>query len=571
MDFCPSCFHDEFVSPLCHLCGAEYRPEYNFGDILDPGQILSGIFKIGRLLGRGGFGATYLALDQTLNVRVAIKEFLPQNICARGQDGVTVYPNPATREDFEAGLRQFLSEARTLAQFRNDPGIVSVLQFFEQNNTGYMVMEHLDGQTLERHLASRRRLSAEEAINLLLPVCQSLERCHAVNLIHRDISPDNIFVTKDDHIKLLDFGAARFAAGGRSLNLSVVLKEGFAPFEQYQTNGAQGPWTDVYALTGTLYRLITGALPVPAPDRIGGTELVYPSEAEIAVPGGFEDILHKGLALDPAQRYQTVAALEQALRDCMSAGLPAPKVPFKSVKREAIRVTAGPVSAALSQTVQAGEGGGRHGRLPLIAATGVGAAAVAAFFIYSNLGRPMAKPTPQDAAAAAEWKVAGGSGPVAHSSAVKNLAVNTVPANAPAIVGANPVDLAKKQLGDAIKQARQLHLAAFRLASHNQTLHTLLGPTGEPAPSEAKVVSEVRRAIDSATSDQQNYLASYASTLQVLATSNQAAVEEAISAHRDRLDVGSPDRHFLDLIATHLTKIREETLGTDEIVYEISQ
>jgi hypothetical protein len=267
--------------------------------------MLAGKYKVGRLLGRGGFGATYLAWDVNLRVRVAIKEFLPRTLASRVSGGTQVYPYSGSRDAFNVGLEQFLREARNLAQFRDNPGIISVLDFFPENGTGYMVMEYLDGSTLEQYMAGKDRLDISLIVGLLLPVADALRACHAIGLIHRDISPDNIFLTSDGRVKLLDFGAARFAVGSRSMNLSVILKEGYAPFEQYQRNGRQGPWTDVYALTATLYRLVTGDLPVTAPDRVAGTPLPLPADKGIA---GLQAILRKGLAIRPEERYQTVDA-----------------------------------------------------------------------------------------------------------------------------------------------------------------------------------------------------------------------------------------------------------------------
>jgi serine/threonine protein kinase len=267
-----------------------------------------------------------LAWDTNLQVRIAIKEFLPRQLASRTSGGTQVYPYSGGQEAFNIGLDQFLSEARNLAQFRDHPGIISVLDFFPENGTGYMVMEYLDGSTLEQYMTANGRLEIPVILQLLVPVADALLACHSAGLIHRDISPDNIFLTSDGRVKVLDFGAARFAIGSRSTNLSVILKEGYAPFEQYQRNGRQGPWTDIYALTATLYRLLTGDLPVTAPDRVAGTPLASPSEKGVKLPSGLQTLLDKGLAIRSEQRYQTVDAFLSDLQAVRGIGPPPPVV-----------------------------------------------------------------------------------------------------------------------------------------------------------------------------------------------------------------------------------------------------
>jgi serine/threonine protein kinase len=317
-EFCHTCFVDLAPGEKCSRCGDARSPAAGTGDVLLPGSVLGGKLKVGRLLGRGGFGATYLAWDINLRVRIAIKEFLPRQLAARESGATRIHPFPGSEDAFNVGLQQFLSEARNLARFRDHPGIISVLDFFPENGTGYMVMEYLDGSTLEQYIASVGGLDVSVALRLLVPVADALRACHAVGLIHRDISPDNIFLTMDGRVKVLDFGASRFAIGSQSANLSVILKEGYAPFEQYQKNGRQGPWTDIYALTATLYRLLTGELPVAAPDRVAGTPLPPPSEKGVEISRRLQALLDKGMAIQPEQRYRTIDGflddLQAALR-----------------------------------------------------------------------------------------------------------------------------------------------------------------------------------------------------------------------------------------------------------------
>lgn len=338
-NFCHTCFIDLAPGELCPQCGEAGSPIVDPGDVLLPGSVLENKYKVGRLLGRGGFGATYLAWDLNLRVRIAIKEFLPRQLAARVSGETQVFPYTGNQGAFQIGLEQFLSEARTLARFRDHPAIISVLDFFPENGTGYMVMEYLDGSTLEQYATTVERVDVAVALRMLFPVTDALRACHAIGLIHRDVSPDNIFLTSDGRLKLLDFGAARFAIGAQSTNLSVILKEGYAPFEQYQRNGRQGPWTDIYALTATLYRLLTGELPVTAPDRLGGTPLPSPSARGAAVPPKLQALLDKGMAIQPEGRYQTIDEFQSDLKAALGDA-PAPSVGPRN-RRRAISLMAG--------------------------------------------------------------------------------------------------------------------------------------------------------------------------------------------------------------------------------------
>ena len=199
---CETCFSRLLPGESCNHCRGNPPAARNQADVLNIGSLLGGKFKIGHLLGRGGFGATYLAWDLNLEVRIAIKEFLPRQLISRVPGQTEVHAYSGSEDAFDTGLQQFLTEARNLAQFRDYPGIISVLDFFPENGTGYMVMEYLDGSTVEQYLSSTRRLNLSAALGLLVPVADALRACHAVGLIHRDISPDNIFLTSDDRVKV---------------------------------------------------------------------------------------------------------------------------------------------------------------------------------------------------------------------------------------------------------------------------------------------------------------------------------------------------------------------------------
>ena len=275
---------------------------------LRKGTRLIGRYTIEKVLGQGGFGITYLGMDELHEKPVAIKEFFPQGIVTRNieyQDTVTV-TFVGEKDNYEKGKERFLKEARTMAKFSKDKGIVKALDFFEINNTAYIVMEYLEGVTLKQYLRENKRIDAEDLVELLVPLIESLDEIHSQGLIHRDISPDNIMVLPDGRIKLMDFGAARDYTEFGEKSLSIVLKPGYAPPEQYQTHGVQGPWTDIYALCATMYKCITGENPPDAIERVMDDHLKKISAFGIPVLPQIEEAIIKGMSVAAKDRYQNV-------------------------------------------------------------------------------------------------------------------------------------------------------------------------------------------------------------------------------------------------------------------------
>ena len=275
---------------------------------LRKGTRLIGRYTIEGVLGQGGFGITYLGIDELHEKKVAIKEFFPQGIVTRNieyQDTVTV-TFVGEKDNYEKGKERFLKEARTMAKFSKDEGIVKALDFFEINNTAYIVMEYLEGITLKQYLRENQRIAPEDLIELLVPLIESLDEIHSQGMIHRDISPDNIMVLPDGRIKLMDFGAARDYTEFGEKSLSIVLKPGYAPPEQYQTHGVQGPWTDIYALCATMYKCITGENPPDAIDRLVDDHLKKISAFRIPVLPQIEEAIIKGMSVAAKDRYQNV-------------------------------------------------------------------------------------------------------------------------------------------------------------------------------------------------------------------------------------------------------------------------
>ena len=275
---------------------------------LRKGTRLIGRYTIEKVLGQGGFGITYLGMDELHKKKVAIKEFFPQGIVTRNieyEDTVTV-TLVGEKENYDKGKERFLKEAQTMAMFSKDKGIVKALDFFEINNTAYIVMEYLEGVTLKQYLRENERIDAEDLVELLVPLIEALDEIHSQGLIHRDISPDNIMVLPDGRIKLMDFGAARDYTEFGEKSLSIVLKPGYAPPEQYQTHGVQGPWTDIYALCATMYKCITGENPPDAIDRLVDDHLKKISAFGITVSPQIEEAIIKGMSVAAKDRYQNV-------------------------------------------------------------------------------------------------------------------------------------------------------------------------------------------------------------------------------------------------------------------------
>lgn len=271
-------------------------------------------YTIEAVLGSGGFGITYLARDNNLQCQVAIKEYLPNDLAIR-MEGQTV--SPRTESDthgYRVGLDRFLAETRVLASFRH-PNIVRVTRFFEANNTAYMVMDYEKGQPLREWLLDHGPLDEAQLLRMFLPLLEGLEVVHKSGVLHRDIKPANIYVREGDgSLVLLDFGAARHASGGTSRSLTSIVTPGYAPFEQYHTHGAQGPWSDIYAFGGVLYWIVTGEKPVEAPSRIKNDPL---QPARTAGAGRYSDkflaAVDWALTIDEDRRPRSVAEFRAVL------------------------------------------------------------------------------------------------------------------------------------------------------------------------------------------------------------------------------------------------------------------
>ena len=364
MKICFGCFEqydDSF--DICPHCGYAEGTEPELATYMRPGAILNERYVIGRALGHGGFSVTYLAWDALLLHKVAIKEYLPSEYATRrpGESRLTIFSGKEG-EYFQFGKEKFLDEAKRLSAFQNEDGIVHVYDCFSANETAYLVMEYLDGITLSEYLkketavSPQGRIAPEKAISMLTPVMLSLQRVHDSGMIHRDIAPDNIMLLKDGGVRLIDFGAARHAVHDCGKSMTVIIKDGYSPEEQYNSHSVQGPAADVYALSATLYQMITGITPPGAIERGEYLQkhkrdmLPPPSKFNKAVTKTQDTAILNGMALHTQDRTQSVAELYEEL----TAQTPVRRVQETIRKRSSFswplwaKITAGVLAAAIA-------------------------------------------------------------------------------------------------------------------------------------------------------------------------------------------------------------------------------
>ena len=293
----------------CPACGYDPQKRRDAEYALPLGTILAGKYLVGRVLGQGGFGITYIGLDIALERKVAIKEYYPSGQANRtpGTSAVIWTGSEQARTELRNGMEMVLKEARKMVKVEEVPGVVKVRELFRENNTAYIVMDYVEGETLKDRLRKAGPMPWSQAKKIFLPVIRTMESVHQAGIIHRDLSPDNLMLAPGGAVKVLDLGAAKDITVNTGTSSMPVAKSGFSPLEQYGQQGGSGPYTDVYALAATLYYTLTGKAPLSALDRINKDQLNWDYPGLKAAPENVRQALRKALALRPEQRTRSMA------------------------------------------------------------------------------------------------------------------------------------------------------------------------------------------------------------------------------------------------------------------------
>ena len=316
---CVGCMKPLTAEGRCAYCGLQqdkYRP---IPRCLRPGMCLRDRYVLGRVLGEGSFGISYIAWDCLLDTVVAIKEYFPASLVSRHiseedeDTNVYIYEKRESQK-YQESLKKYLGEAKSLSAYYDLDGIVSVRDFFYANNTAYIVMGYVDGISVKEYVEKNGPIEGEKFLRMLEPVIQSLAKVHQTGVLHRDISPDNMLLTRDEKLVLIDFGAARKENINMTRSMTVVFKRGFSPEEQYRTRGQQGAWTDVYALCATAYYALTGKAPDESIQRVLEDDMPSLTEmTDVDLPMQQKRAFMMGMTVDFHHRYQTMDELYQGL------------------------------------------------------------------------------------------------------------------------------------------------------------------------------------------------------------------------------------------------------------------
>lgn len=335
--------------PYCGFNEMELRQEAYY---LDPGTVIGGKYIVGRVLSYGGHTVSYLGMDAEKNRKVIVKEYLPSDFSTRseGEKEVTIYSGDG-QEQFEQGLTNFLNEANRIQRLQGVEGIAKVYDCIAENETGYVISEYVEGKTLKEILEGGKKYSVREAARFIRELLKGLEKVHHMDIVHCDISPETIMVTDTGDIKLTDFGATRYVTTANSKSLSIILKRGYAPEEQYRSKGKRGPWTDVYAVGAVMYRMLTGIVPQESVERALSDDLKEPSKLGVPIPKDMENALMN--ALNVYQKDRTPSA-EAFLKELSSTNVKRRKVKQKKNKTGRFPLWAKGLVAALVCVVLGG-------------------------------------------------------------------------------------------------------------------------------------------------------------------------------------------------------------------------
>lgn len=297
--------------PHCGFNESTYKQESYY---LTPGNIVGGKYIVGKVMKYGGHTVSYIGMDAELNRKVIIKEYLPSDFSTRseGENEITIYSGDAQTQ-FENGLTSFLNEANIMQGLGEPEGIAAVYDCLAENDTGYVISEYVQGQSLQDILSSRKKYSVNEAKTIIVKLLKGLSKVHAQNIIHCDISPETIMIDDSGEVKLVDFGATRYVTTSNSKSLAIILKQGYAAEEQYRSNGRRGPWTDVYAVAAVMYRMITGVNPQESVERALLDELKTPSKLGVSIDENIENALMNALNVFKNERTPDAKTFLQEL------------------------------------------------------------------------------------------------------------------------------------------------------------------------------------------------------------------------------------------------------------------
>ena len=314
---CPNCFSQSFDGVNCAACGYEMKDSKSIED-LKLFHKLKSRYVVGRSLGAGGFGITYVAFDVVKDMRVCVKEYFPMGMVVRSRDGVCVQHTRQNRiEEFQKGIERFIEEASILSEMKNIAGIVNVTDCFEENGTAYYVMEYLDGVPLKR-LVPEHGMDLRAASSIIIKAGRTLDLLHKEKgYLHRDVSPENIMILSSGRVVVIDFGSAKNFFMSNT-NYTVTLKHGFAPIEQYSSTDMQGTFTDLYALASTFYYILTGKIIPRATDRLTGTPYEPLSSVRPDLGPEISEIVDKALMIQPSERTQTIGEFLDELENVIS-------------------------------------------------------------------------------------------------------------------------------------------------------------------------------------------------------------------------------------------------------------
>lgn len=326
-ELCMNCFSVKGQYEVCPFCGyAEGTPPKQ-PHYLTPGTLLGNRFIVGTVIGVGGFGITYKCFDTTLGVTVAVKEFYPSGLVNRAPGERRVGLLSGDKEgQYRERLQRFLMEAQSVAQFGKAKDIVNVFDFFEENGTAYIIMEYIDGVLLKDYLDKQGVIEPEAAMSIIMPIIEAVKKIHSKGIIHRDISPDNIFIANENEIKVFDFGAARLNDSKEGMAAEPVIKVGYSPLEQYRDKSRQGFYTDVYAVGAILYQMLTGVKPIESTERELKDELKSPRELGVKISANMDRAVMEALSVRPELRFQGIQQFEEALQNKRIAEYPKEKI-----------------------------------------------------------------------------------------------------------------------------------------------------------------------------------------------------------------------------------------------------